>query len=52
VGDEKESGPRGPKGGGGQMTRDSGGEAVLEDVMTGEGPTLAKHGVAENDGIT
>jgi hypothetical protein len=32
------------------MTHGSGGKAVLEDDMTGEGPTLAKHGVVENDG--
>jgi hypothetical protein len=32
------------------MTHGSRGKVVLEDDMTGEGPTLAKHGVAENDG--
>jgi hypothetical protein len=32
------------------MTHGSGGKAVLENEVTGEGPTLAKHGVAGNDG--
>jgi hypothetical protein len=50
VDDEKGGGPRGPKGGGGRVTHGSRRKVVLEDDKTGEGPTLAKHGVAENDG--
>jgi hypothetical protein len=33
------------------MTHGSRGKEALEDVMTGEGPMLAKHGAAEKDGI-
>jgi hypothetical protein len=33
------------------MTHGSRGKVVLEDDMMGEGPTLAKHRVAENDGM-
>jgi hypothetical protein len=51
VDDETGKGPPGRKSGGGQMTHGSGGKAVLEDDMTGEGPTLAKHRAAEKDGI-
>jgi hypothetical protein len=50
VDDETGKGPSGRKSGGGKMTHDSGGKAVLEDDMMGEGPTLAKHRVAGNDG--
>jgi hypothetical protein len=44
-------GPPGLKSGGGQMTHGTRGKVVLEDDMTGEGPTLAKHRAAEKDGI-
>jgi hypothetical protein len=50
VDDEKEGGPHGPKSGGGWVTHDSRRKVVLGDDKTGEGPTLAKHKVAENDG--
>jgi hypothetical protein len=39
------------KEGGGWMTHGSRRKVVLEDDMTGEGPTLAKHKAAGNDGI-
>jgi hypothetical protein len=51
VDDEKEGGPRGPKRGGGWVTHGSRRKVVLEDDMTREGPTQAKHRATENDGI-
>jgi hypothetical protein len=49
--DETRKRPYGRVREGGTMTHGSRGKAILEDDMTGEGPTLAKHGVAENDEI-
>jgi hypothetical protein len=50
VDDEKRGGPCRPRSGGGWVTHGSRRKVIMEDDMTEEGPTLAKHREAEKDG--